>query len=88
MIVISDGDPQAPPLIECQLFEQEADVDTLARGVEATRDIMRADPIAHLLEEESEPGLQVIGVSELNEYMRTHTVIADHSLFDVTQNGS
>lgn len=79
-IRLVSSDPKAPPFIECRLFEEEADLDTLVRGAMTVRRILQEEPIASLLEEELEPGPQVASVAAMKDYIRQHGLIANHSV--------
>jgi choline dehydrogenase len=77
-IRLASNDPNAPPIIECKLLEEEADVDTLVRGMATVRGIMQTEPIVSLLEEECVPGPEVSSIVALKEYVRNHTQITFH----------
>lgn len=79
-IRLASNDPQHPPLIECQLLAREEDVDALARGVNAVRDIMRAAPIASMIEEETAPGAAISQLQDLREFVRRHAEITFHPI--------
>ena len=66
------------PLIECRLLEDPRDVDTLLRGIDVVRAIMKTDPIASFIEEEVIPGSAVTTPQTLENFVRTHTTIAYH----------
>jgi choline dehydrogenase len=76
---LASADPKEPPLIEPRLFEDRSDMDVLVRGIALVRQIMRQEPIASLLKEESEPGSPVASTEALEEYVRTHTTTANHT---------
>jgi choline dehydrogenase len=69
-----------PPIIEYELLGSQPDVDTLARGVQAVREIMRAEPISGLVEAEILPGGHVGDQASLNEFIRGSTSICYHSI--------
>jgi len=77
-IRLASNDPKDAPRIECRLLEEEADVDTLVRGIAIVREIMNAEPMASLAQEEVEPGPGVSGVTALRDYIKGHTQIAYH----------
>jgi choline dehydrogenase len=74
-IRLTNKDPGSQPLIECRLMEDEADVQTLVRGVEMVRRIMATNPIATLVECETTP---TVAVPSLHEYVRNNAEIAYH----------
>lgn len=77
---LSSPDPETPPLIECPLLENEADIDTLARGIQTIRTIMGTQPIADLVEAETTPGQRVEGLRDLHEHLRDHLALACHPI--------
>lgn len=77
---LASNDPNDPPLIECRLLQAQADVDTLVKGIPVVRRIMRAEPMASLIEEEISPGANVEGPSSLQEFVRNHTGISFHPI--------
>jgi choline dehydrogenase-like flavoprotein len=70
---LASADAVDAPLIECQLLQSEADVETLVRGIEIVRRIMAAEPIASLIETETAPGGEIESAHALREYVRGHT---------------
>jgi choline dehydrogenase len=77
-IRLKSANPSDNPLIECSLLGEEADVETLVRGIVTVRRIMSAEPIAGLVQEEIAPGKDVESIAELTNYVRGHTGIAFH----------
>jgi choline dehydrogenase-like flavoprotein len=67
-------------LIDSALLESDADIDTLARGVEIVRTILKTSPIANLIEEETAPGSDIEGLAALREYLRDHTGLSCHPI--------
>jgi choline dehydrogenase len=79
-IHLASGDPHDAPRIEVKLFENEADLDTLARGIILARRIMATEPIASLIEEELKPGPDIATVEMLKHYLRENGTIANHGI--------
>lgn len=79
-IRLASCDPNDPPLIECRLLENQADVDTLVRGIGTIRKIMKAEPIARLIEEEIVPGVNIESLSALQDFVRNHTGLSFHPI--------
>lgn len=77
-IRLASADPRDPPLIECRLLEQEEDVETMVRGVRLVREIMSTAPMANIIEEETEPGVDFARDVDLKAYVRRRTGIAFH----------
>jgi choline dehydrogenase len=77
-ISLASSNPLDAPLIECRLLESEGDVETLARGVEVIRAIMRTKPIARLIKDEIAPGESISNTQALHEYIRNNTTTACH----------
>lgn len=75
---LASAAPHDHPLIECRLLDDEADLQTLVRGVGVVRAIMQAQPMANLVERESAPGHEVRGEEPLRTYIRNNTQIAYH----------
>jgi choline dehydrogenase len=73
-------DPDAPPIIELRLFDDESDIDVLVRGIEQVRAIMQKKPMAAFVEEEIDPGAARQGPGELGEYVRKHSELACHAM--------
>lgn len=69
-----------PPRIECRLLEEQADVDTLVRGIGEIRRIMSTPPIANLVSEETSPGARIAEPSALQEHVRDHAGISLHPI--------
>jgi choline dehydrogenase len=72
--------PDDPPLIEYSLLEHQDDVDTLARGVEAIRRIMKTEPIASVIEDETLPGSKIEGMPMLGAFIRKNSGVCFHSI--------
>lgn len=79
-ITLVSDNPNDPPRIECRLLQEQADVDTLVQGIQKIREIMRAEPIAGLIEEETTPGANVESQSAMREFVRNHTGISFHPI--------
>jgi choline dehydrogenase len=79
-IRLASNDPNDPPMIECRLLSDQADIDTLVRGIDTVRKIMREDPIASLIETEILPGAVVEDEKTLRQYVRDHTEISMHPI--------
>ena len=79
-IRLRSKNPNDPPLIECPLLHAQADVDTMVRGIHTIRRIMRTEPIASLVEEETVPGSQTQDGAALEPFVRNHTAIPYHSI--------
>jgi len=77
-IRLASADPTAAPLIECQLLQDQDDVDTLVRGITMVRAILAAEPIASLIDSELSPGPTVVNAPEIEAYVRRSTSIAFH----------
>ncbi len=77
-ILLKSRNPDDAPVIECRLLGQQADVDTLVRGIRLVRDIMGTQPIADLIDEEIAPGADVESDAALEAYVRSHTIITYH----------
>jgi choline dehydrogenase len=77
-IRLASADPNDAPLIECRLFEDEADVDTMVEGVAVVRKIMASPPLGGVVAEEVMPGAHVAGVQESRDYVRRRSGIAFH----------
>jgi len=76
---LASSAPADPPLIECRLLDDQADVDTMVQGIGITRRLMQTQPIARLIEEEIAPGAGVQSVAALTDYVRNYTGIAYHA---------
>lgn len=68
------------PLIECRLFDDESDLETLVQGVKTAREIMAMNPVASLLAEELQPGVVASEPRKLRDYIRRSALIANHSV--------
>lgn len=79
-IRLSSKDPLASPMIECPLLESDADVETLARGIEVVRAIMASSPIADLIEKEIAPGAGTSSTQALRGYIRSATTKTCHPM--------
>jgi choline dehydrogenase len=79
-IRLASADPDQPPLIECPLLQERADIDTLIRGIHTIRRIMGSEPIASLVDEEVSPGGQVQTEPALESFIRKHSSIPYHSI--------
>jgi choline dehydrogenase len=77
-IRLASADPDAPPVIEPRLFENESDIDVLVRGVDVVREILRHEPIASLIEDEVSPGARITAASGLREHVRQSAEPACH----------
>ncbi|MDF2434805.1 MAG: choline dehydrogenase [Mucilaginibacter sp.] len=77
-IRLASNDPNDSPLIECRLLADQADVDTLVRGIETVRGIMKRDPIASLIEAEITPGAAVGNEEAMREFVRAHAEVSLH----------
>jgi choline dehydrogenase-like flavoprotein len=77
-IRLANSDPRSAPLIECRLLSDERDLATLVRGVEVVRRIMRAHPIAGLVEREVRPGEERRDSLSIQDYIRSNTELAFH----------
>jgi choline dehydrogenase len=79
-IRLAGREPLTPPLIESRLLECDADIDTLAQGIETVRAIMRREPIANLIDEETRPGSAIADAKALREYIRSCAGTACHPI--------
>lgn len=79
-ISLTSANPADPPIIECPLLESRADVDTMIQGIQTVRRIMKSEPIASLVVEETNPGAQIQSPEELEAFVRGHTGISYHSI--------
>ncbi|HWG96102.1 MAG TPA: GMC oxidoreductase, partial [Nitrospira sp.] len=79
-IRLVSNDPAERPRIEYPLFANQADVDTMIRGIHTIREIMTAEPIAGLIEEEIAPGQGVQSEAALERFVRKHATVALHSI--------
>jgi len=79
-IRLSSNDPNDPPLIESNLLENRADVDTLVNGIETLRKIMATEPMNGLIEEEITPGADIRSASELEDFVRARASISFHPI--------
>lgn len=79
-IRLTTNDPNDPPMIECRLLEEQADIDSLVHGVRIVRRIMKTAPISSLIENELAPGTQIESVPALQDFVRNHTGISYHPI--------
>jgi choline dehydrogenase-like flavoprotein len=77
-IRLADAGPKSAPLIEPNLLAEERDVESLARGIETIRRIMRSAPIAGMVNEEIMPGEFYREPQSVADYVRNHTELAYH----------
>lgn len=79
-ISLKSKNPEDPPRIHCRLLQEQADVDMLVQGIHTIRRIMKAEPIASLIEEEIAPGANIEGPAALEEFLRKNTAISFHPI--------
>jgi choline dehydrogenase len=77
---LSSKDPVAPPVIELALLDSDSDVDALASGISAVRNILGTGPIAELLAEEISPGTLIRSARALKDHIRTRAGTACHPM--------
>lgn len=76
-ISLRSADPYDPPIIRHQLLGAEEDLETLARGVEIGREILRQPPLADFVLDERRPGAEVTGAA-LREHIRAASIPLYH----------
>jgi len=77
-IRLASGEPQTPPLIDCRLLGSDEDVETLVRGIQMIRNIMRTRPIRDLLVEEIVAGPGAASVEALRQFVRNRVQTTFH----------
>lgn len=77
-IRLRSADPAAPPRIECRLFDDPRDLQTLLDGIDRVREIMGTAPIDRLIEEEVFPGPAITGREATTDYIRRFAGTAYH----------
>jgi choline dehydrogenase-like flavoprotein len=77
---LASGNPKDPPLIECRVLGEQADVDALVRGIKAVREITSTDPIASLIEAHVTPGPAFESDVALGQFVRDNTEVAFHPI--------
>lgn len=75
---LAGKDPKAAPLIEPNLLGDPRDAETLVRGLRLVRRIVSQAPLADMISEEVEPGMQSQTDNDLFEYVRNRTGLAYH----------
>lgn len=79
-ITLRSGDFREAPRIECQLFSAQADIETLVRGVDAARHIVRQRPLAEIVETEVSPGEEARSPSDIADFIRSQAEISAHPI--------
>ncbi len=77
-VLIASSDPHAAPLIDPHFFDDECDLDTLRRGLQAGRRILGSPAFDPLCGWEITPGKAVTEAQELNDYIRNNSATAFH----------
>jgi choline dehydrogenase len=75
---LAGSSSDAAPLIECNLLGDSDDRETLVRGIELVRRIMKTSPMADLIEQEVVPGAGTSSRDALERYVPSHTEIGYH----------
>jgi choline dehydrogenase-like flavoprotein len=70
--------PDSAPLIECRLLENDADIETLTKGIWLVRNIMSAAPLKNWVDNEIKPGVDLTHNEQLRNYIRRNTELAYH----------
>lgn len=79
-IRLASADATVPPLIECRLLGEEADVDTLAQSLLMIRNIAQTHPLADLIECEPVIGPTTSHLDSLKAYVRDHAKTTYHPI--------
>ncbi len=79
-VKLASRDPSDPPLIECRLLDEQADVDALVDGIAIVRRIMREAPMSRLIREEIAPGAKIECASVVEDYVRRNSGISFHPI--------
>ena len=77
-ISLADNNPKTHPVIACQFFEREEDIETLLNGIKKVRKIMMASPMAELVDTEIKPGKEVNSDQSIRKYIRNNASINAH----------
>ncbi|MGE8163785.1 GMC family oxidoreductase [Paraburkholderia sp. NPDC080076] len=77
-IRLTSADPKAAPLIEPNLLGDERDVATMVGALQLVRRIVSTAPLADMIIDEAEPGVERTTYEELAEYVRARTGLAYH----------
>lgn len=72
------GNYRDPPRIEPRLLEDRRDLDTLMRGCEITRQMLRAPPIADHILAELAPSATVSSREDWEQYLRSESITIFH----------
>ena len=75
---ISSADPSERGEIDIRYLSDERDIDVLSLGMARIRDIMRHEPMAAVVAEEMEPGLDCTSAKALESYIRASAATVYH----------
>ena len=78
-VTLRSADPAAPIVFDAGALREQADVDTLVRGVKLSRKILRAPALAELIEHELLPGSAAeLPDAQIEAHVRTHAKTVYH----------
>ena len=69
-VKLRSSDPAAAPRIQFNLLTEQADLDTMVRGVRRCREVFAQEPLAGMIEREIAPGRMVQSDAELEAAIR------------------
>ena len=77
-VKLRSDDPQAPPRIQFNMFQERADLDTMIRALKMSREIYAQKPLADYITGELEPGPGVQTEAELEAHIRANAHHRSH----------
>ncbi|MBB5224211.1 choline dehydrogenase [Amaricoccus macauensis] len=77
-LTLRSADPLAPPRIQLNLLDADADLASLRAGIRATREIYATNPMAGLISRELVPGPGAVSDAELDAFCRSAATTAHH----------
>lgn len=77
-VTLRSADPEAPPRIQWNLFEDPADLETLREGVKTVRAIFAQSPLKDVTGDEVTPGTEAGSDAEIDEWLRHNCGTAQH----------
>ncbi|HSV53452.1 MAG TPA: GMC family oxidoreductase N-terminal domain-containing protein [Burkholderiaceae bacterium] len=78
-VTLRSADPSAPIVFDAGALREQADVDTLVRGVKLSRKILRAPALAEVIAHELLPGsADTLSDAQIESHVRTHAKTVYH----------
>jgi choline dehydrogenase-like flavoprotein len=78
-VTLRSADPKAPILFDAGALREQADVDTLVRGVKLARKILRAPALAAVIEHELLPSAaDTLSDAQIEAHVRSHAKTVYH----------